>query len=402
MPLTACALRIQLAHTLNEDTFMTTPDWDSARAQFPTLQKKIYLNSCSLGLLSRRSRDALNKYMDLWEEKGAAAWYVEWFAEMEDLREQFARLINASADEIAIMPSISATLAAISSSIDLQEGDQLVTGELDFPTVAHGFHAKARSGVETTVVRSDDRVMVSPEQFEQAISERTRLVATSRVYFTSGYIQDISTICDAAHNAGAIAFVDDYQATGQVPIDVQEVEADVLVSGGLKWLLGGPGITYMYVRRDLIPELEPSITGWFGHRDQFAFNPHEMVYKDSAGRFETGTPSVSAMYTGAEGLRIVNELGADAIRRRTSELTSRLVSSLRERGFDLRVPLDDEHHASITMIELDNPGPVVDRLAERDIIVDFRPGALRASPYFYNTQEDIDIFVDALTELTRK
>jgi len=175
-----------------------------------------------------------------------------------------------------------------------------------------------------------------------------------------------------------------------------------LVSGGLKWLLGGPGITYMYVRRDLIPELEPSVTGWFGHRDQFAFNPHEMVYKDSAGRFETGTPSVSAMYTGAEGLRIVNELGADAIRQRTSELTSRLVSSLRERGFDLRVPPDDEHHASITMIELDNPGPVVDRLAERDIIVDFRPGALRASPYFYNTQEDIDIFVDTLTELTRK
>ena len=115
--MTACALRIQLPHTLNEDTFMTTPDWDSARAQFPTLQKKIYLNSCSLGLLSRRSRDALNKYMDLWEEKGAAAWYVEWFAEMEDLREQFARLINASADEIAIMPSISATLAAISSSM---------------------------------------------------------------------------------------------------------------------------------------------------------------------------------------------------------------------------------------------------------------------------------------------
>ena len=119
--MTACALRIQLPHTLNEGTFMATPDWDSARAQFPTLQKKIYLNSCSLGLLSRRSRDALNKYMDLWEEKGAAAWYVEWFAEMEDLREQFARLINASADEIAIMPSISASLAAISSSIDLQE-----------------------------------------------------------------------------------------------------------------------------------------------------------------------------------------------------------------------------------------------------------------------------------------
>ncbi len=381
---------------------MTTPDWDLARAQFPTLQKKIYLNSCSLGLLSRRSRDALNRYMDLWEEKGAAAWYVEWLAEMADLREQFAQLINAGPDEIAIMPSISATLTAITSSIDLQEGDQLVTGELDFPTVAHGFHAKARSGVETTVVPSGDRVMVSPAQFEHAISQRTRLVATSRVNFTSGYIQDVSAICDTAHNVGALAFVDDYQATGQVPIDVQKVGADVLVSGGLKWLLGGPGVTYMYVRRDLIPELEPSVAGWFGHRDQFAFNPHEMAYKETAARFETGTPSVSAIYAGAEGLRIVNELGAGAIRQRTSELTSRLVSSLNERGFTLRVPPDDDHHASITMVELDDPGPVVDQLAERDIIVDFRPGALRASPYFYNTPGDIDAFVDALTEITRE
>ena len=379
---------------------MNTPDWDSVRAQFPTLQKKIYLNSCSLGLLSRRSRDALNTYMDLWEEKGAAAWYVEWLAEMDDLREQFAKLINASADEIAIMPSISATLAAITSSMDLQEGDQLVTGELDFPTVAHGFHARAQSGVETTVVASDDRVMVSPERFESAMSPRTRLVATSRVYFTSGYIQDVSAICDAAHDVGALAFIDDYQATGQVPIDVQEIGADVLVSGGLKWLLGGPGITYMYVRRDLIPELEPSIAGWFGHRDQFAFNPHEMVYKDNAARFETGTPSVAAIYTGAEGLRIINELGADAIRERTSELTSRLVSSLKDRGFKLRVPPDDARHASITMIELDDPAPVVGQLAERDIIADFRPGALRASPYFYNTPEDIDAFVEALTEIT--
>jgi selenocysteine lyase/cysteine desulfurase len=291
-------------------------------------------------------------------------------------------------------------LAAITSSLDLQEGDQLITGELDFPTVAHGFHAQAKFGVETTVVTSEDRVMVTPEQFERAMSRRTRLVATSRVYFTSGYIQDVKAICDAAHNVGALAFVDDYQATGQIPIDVQEVGADVLVSGGLKWLLGGPGITYMYVRRDLISGLEPSIAGWFGHRDQFAFNPHEMVYKETAGRFETGTPSVSAIYAGTEGLRIVNDIGADAIRQRTSELTSRLVSSLRERGFKLRVPPDDEHHASITMIEMDDPGPVVDGLAERDIIADFRPGALRASPYFYNTPDDIDTFVDALTEIT--
>lgn len=378
---------------------MTTPDWNSIRCQFPTLKNKIYLNSCSLGLLSHRSRKAINTYMDLWEEKGAASWYVEWISEMDNLRGQFAHLINAGIDEIAIMPSISATLASIMSSMDLQEGDQLVTCDLDFPTIAHGFHANSKSGVETTIVASDDRVMVNPERIVSTISPRTRIVATSRVYFTSGYIQDVTAICQAAREVGALAFIDDYQATGQVPIDVQKTGADILVSGGLKWLLGGPGITYMYVRRDLLPTLEPSIAGWFGHRDQFSFNPHEMVYKQNAGKFETGTPSVSAVYTGAEGLRIVNEIGAAAIRDRTSLLTSRLVSCLQEEGFKLRVPPITSQHASITMIEMEDPGPIVDKLATRGIIVDSRPGALRASPYFYNTADDIDTFVDALTEI---
>lgn len=378
---------------------MHTPDWEALRAQFPTLADKVYLNTCSLGLLSTRSRDAIGAYMDLWEEKGAAAWYAEWLSEMENLRDQFARLINATAEEIAIMPSISAALAAITSTVDLQEGDQLVTGELDFPTIAHGFHARSGSGVETRVIASDDRITIGVKDFESAISHRTRLVATSRVYFTSGYIQDVAAICDAAHSVGALAFVDDYQATGQVPVDVQDIDVDVLVSGGLKWLLGGPGVTYMYVRRELIQDLEPSVAGWFGHRDQFAFDPHQMIYKDHAARFETGTPSVAAIYAGAEGLRIVNELGASSIRARTCELTSVLVKSLKDDGFQLRTPSDQARHASITMIEVEDPAEVVTRLAERNIIVDFRPGAVRVSPYFYNTLEDIAAFVSAMKEI---
>jgi selenocysteine lyase/cysteine desulfurase len=222
------------------------------------------------------------------------------------------------------------------------------------------------------------------------------LVATSHVYFTSGYIQDVQAICEIAHRRGALAFVDDYQATGQVPVDVRETEADILVSGGLKWLLGGPGITYMYVRKELIPDLEPTVAGWFGNRDQFLFDPHAMVFRDTASRFETGTPSMAAVYTGAEGLRMVNELGPEAIRQRTSDLTSQLVALLRERGFRLRAPKDAAQHASITMIEIDDPGAVVESLARQDIIVDFRPGAVRVSPYFYNTSDDIGSLVEAL------
>ena len=377
----------------------TTLDWSEISAEFPTLSRKTYLNSCSLGLLSNRSRAALNRYMDLWAEKGAAAWYVEWMAEIGAVRDEFAALINASPSEISVLPSISSALAAIASSLDLGEGDRVVTTVLDFPTVAHHFLAKGRQGVETVIIPTHDGVRIDLDQFEAAISDRTVLVATSRVYFTSGYIQDIESVAALAHAKGALFFLDDYQATGQLPIDVKDMGVDILASGGLKWLLGGPGIAYMYVRGDLIGQLAPTVAGWFGNRNQFDFNPNEMVFRDDAARFETGTPSVAAIYTGAEGLRIVNELGPEAIRERTSELTSRLVMGLKEDGFTLRSPEVAKKHASITMIELDDPGAVVQALAERDIVVDSRPGAVRISPYFYNTLDEIDAVVAALRDV---
>ena len=373
-------------------------DWSEISAQFPTLSHKTYLNSCSLGLLSNRSRKAVNRYMDLWTEKGAAAWYTEWMAEIGAVRDEFAALISAGPDEIAVLPSISSALAAVASSLDLGEGDRVVTTALDFPTVAHHFLAKRRQGVETAIISSRDRVKIDLDQFEATISDRTVLVATGRVYFTSGYIQDIESVAALAHAKGALVFVDDYQATGQVPIDVKATGVDILASGGLKWLLGGPGIAYMYVRRDLIGRLAPTVAGWFGNRNQFDFNPNEMVFRDDAARFETGTPSVAAIYAGAEGLRIVNELGPQAIRERTSELTSRLVMRLKEEGFKLRSPEVAERHASITMVELGDPGAVVQALADRGIVVDSRPGAVRISPYFYNTLDEIETVVAALRE----
>ena len=297
------------------------------------------------------------------------------------------------------MPNISGALTSIASSLELGEGDNVVTTALDFPTVPHQFHAKGRIGVETRVIQPRDRVAVDLEQFESAIDEHTRLVATSHVYFTSGFIQDVAAVTEIAHRHGTLAFIDDYQSTGQVPIDVKAQGIDILASGGLKWLLGGTGITYMYVRRDLVERLEPTVTGWFGNRDQFDFNPNEMVFKEDAGRFEMGTPSVAAIFAGAEGLRIVNEIGAEAIRERTSELTQLLVSRLSEEGFALRCPEKAERHASITMVEMEDPARMVEELSKRDFIVDFRPGAVRLSSYFYNTPDDIQAVVAAMTEL---
>lgn len=380
---------------------MHQPDWQAWRQEFPGLEKSTYLNTVSLGQLSRRSRSAINRFLDLWSERGASAWYSFWLKEVDGLRREFARLVGASVDEIAILPNISSALAAISSSLDFSRRGKVVVGELDFPTIAHHFLAHAGQGVETCLVPAPDQIQIPLEAFEQALDERTALLATCRVYFTSGYIQDVQALAEMAHRKGALCLIDDYQGTGQVPIDVKAAGVDFLVSGGLKWLIGGPGVAYLYVRRELIPELRPTAAGWFGHRRQFDFDPHTLEFRDDAQRFEAGTPAVAAVYAAKAGLEIINAIGAENLRRRTALLNQDLVRRLRESGYRLRIPAGPERQAGITVLEADDPLGITRALADRRIIVDKRPGAVRISPYFYNTLEENEIVVGALNEIVK-
>jgi selenocysteine lyase/cysteine desulfurase len=372
-------------------------DWAAWRAEFPGLEKRTYLNTVSLGQLSRRSRAAVNTFLDLWTELGASAWYAHWLDEVTATRAEFARLVGATEDEIAILPNVSTGLGAISSSIDFSTRSKVVCCELDFPTLT--YHWLAKPEVETVIIDAVDQVHVPIDSFKSAVDSQTALIATSRVYFTTGYIQDVKSLAEIAHHNGALLLVDDYQGTGQVPIDVKETGVDILITGGLKWLIGGPGIAYMYVNRDRISELQPSITGWFSHAHQFNFDPHHLEFHEDARRFEAGTPAVSAVYAGKVGLQIINEIGADNLRRRTSELNQDLVARLRERGFKLRIPDDPDRQAGMTIVEADDPMGITRALAERKIVVDKRPGAVRISPYFYNDEQENEVVVEAMREI---
>ncbi len=369
------------------------------RLEFPILQKKTYLNTCSLGALSKRSISAMNEFFDLWSELGASAWYEIWLGELATLRASFASLIGAKPQEIAILPSVSVALSSVATAIDYSRRDRVLTTELDFPTVAYQWLVKRRQGVRVEFLASEDRIHVPLEAYEQSIDEKTALVATSRVFFTSGYIQDIQAITEIARSQGAYMLVDDYQATGQVPLDVKEMGIDFLVTGGLKWLLGGPGIAFLYVRQDLISKLEPMVTGWFAARNQFEFNPKEFEYRQDAARFEFGTPALAAVYAARAGLEIVHEVGAESLRKRTSLLTSHLIDQARQRGMTLRVTEREEDRAGIVMLPMDNPARVVKELAQRDFIVDYRPGAVRVSPYFYNTTDENEALLDEIEEI---
>jgi selenocysteine lyase/cysteine desulfurase len=264
----------------------------------------------------------------------------------------------------------------------------VVITSLDFPTVAYQWLAKRPRGVELVVVESPDQVSVPVEAIARAVDERTALVATSHVYFTSGAIQDIQAVAAAAHAKGALCMIDGYQSVGQVPVDARAAGVDFLTAGGLKWLLGGTGIVFLYVRAELARRLAPSIAGWFGHRDQFAFDPRSLVLHDDARRFEMGTPSLAAVYAQLGGLDYIEEIGVPVIRRVTADLTEDLIARARERGLRPKVAPRAAERSAIVLLPAADPAGTVRHLSEAGIIADARPGHVRLSPFFYNVQDD--------------
>lgn len=369
-------------------------DWKALRREFPILQKRTYLNTCSLGALSRSARAAIDEFLGSWESEGAAAWYSAWLEEVDALRTRFGRLIGASPDEVAIAPNLSTALASIASCFDYDIRPKVVTSELDFPTVSYQW--LLRGNVKVDFIPSDDGVVIHPEAFQRHIDKGTALVATSHVLYTSGYVQELGAVAELAHERGAHLLVDAYQSAGQVPIDVHKDDVDILVSGGLKWLLGGPGVAYVYVRRDLAETLEPSTVGWFGNARQFEFDPRRFEYRAGAQRFEMGTPAMGSIYTGRAGLDIILDIGVEEIRRRTRELSEGLIEMAAEQGFVVKCPPEPEDRSAIVMIERKDADRDVRELRLNNMIVDQRSGRLRISPFFYNLPEEGEAVLEGL------
>lgn len=369
---------------------------DQIRDEFPILGSRNYLNSCSLGALSNRAEGRLGDFVAKWHEFGASAWYEHWWGALGQLRGRVAALFGARSGTIALMPSTSACLAAASSSLDWSRRNRIVTTELDFPTLL--YHWKVRPDAEMVVLKSADGVHIDPQQFADAVDSRTLAVATSHVFFTTGAIQDLAAIADIARGAGAYSLIDGYQGGGQVPVHLPAAGVDFYTSGPLKWLCGGPGLAYLYIRDALIPKLEPTITSWFATEDQFHFNPGDFRYHGDARRFELGTPALATVHTALGGQEIVDEIGMAAIRAQNVALTERLVEGCEAAGFSLRVSDRPETRSAIVLVRHEEPGAAVAHLAGRGIIVDNRPGVVRASPHFYNTLDEVDEFVEVLAE----
>lgn len=361
------------------------------RSEFPILEKKAgYLISNSLGAMPRQVYAQLKSYADLWASEGVVAWHT-WMPMVPQTAGMLGRILNAPSGTMTMHQNVSTLTSILISALEFSgKRNKVVTTELNFPSVVYNWVAQQDRGARVEVVKSrDGGLNIETEDIIRAIDDTTLVVPLDLVLFRSSGLLEIQPIIEAAHRHGAMVVLDCYQATGAVPIDVQALKVDCLLGGSVKWLCGGPGAAYLYVREDLIPRLKPRMTGWFSDKHPFDFRFGEVDYAEDAHRFMGGTPSVPTLYQARAGYEIIEKVGVAAIREKSLRQTTLLMELADEQGLTVRTPRAPERRGNTVCMEFEGSEDACGKLIERGFVVDHRPGAgVRVSPHFYNSDEE--------------
>jgi kynureninase len=363
------------------------------RDSFPILEHTTYLINHSLGPMPADAERRLHEYARTWNERGVRAWAEGWWELPWTVGDQIARIIGAPPGSTVMHPNVTTAEAVVVSCFDFTgERRRVVYEEGNFPSVRYLYEGQKRRGAEIVVVPNDEAIV-------DVLDERTLLVPISHVLFKTSEIQNVEAIVKRAHEVGAYVVLDAYQAVGTVPLDVTALDIDFAVGGSVKWLCGGPGASWLYVRPDLAERLEPTFVGWQGHEQPFAFAP-ELEYAAGARRFLTGTPTVPALYAATAGYDLIEEIGVERIRGNSQRQTELLISLLEQAGFDVVSPRDPGRRGGTVVVRVPEFEGVHRELAERNILCDFRPDVgLRLGPHFFNTDVELRFVTDQITEI---
>lgn len=361
------------------------------RDRFPILRDCIYLINHSLAAMPAAAEGRLLEYARMWRERGIRAWGEGWWDMPVSVGAQVGCIIGAPPGSTVMHQNVTVAEMVVLSCFRNPGGrNRIVYEQANFPSVRYLY--QAQPDLDVLAVEDDEAIV-------EAIDERTLLVPTSHVLFKNGEIQDIEPIIRRAHEAGAYVVLDCYQSAGVVPLDVTKLDVDFATGGSVKWLCGGPGAGWLYVRPDLAERLEPTFVGWQGHARPFAFEP-ELEYASGASRFLTGTPNVPALYAATAGYDVIEEVGVARIRERSLVLTQLLIDLLDEAGFEIGSPRDPARRGGTVLVRTADDAAVHRELGERGIICDFRPGAgIRLGPHFYNTEDELRHTVEELSEM---
>lgn len=378
-----------------------TDDLLQWRSEFPILEKTVYLISHSLGAMPKGTYDRLHEYADTWAQRGVRAWAEGWWNMPVSVGDEVAKIIGADPGCVVMHQNVSVCQSLVLSCFEpTPERNKIVYSELNFPSVMYVYEAHARDGkLRIETVKSDDGVTVPLERMLSAIDESTLLVPFSHVLFKSAFLQDAKAIIDRAHEVGAMVVLDTYQSAGTVPFSVKELNTDFATGGSVKWLCGGPGAGYLYVRPDLQQKLQPKTTGWMAHEEPFAFATG-LRYAPNITRFLHGSPAIPALYAAQSGYRIINEIGVDRIREKSVRQTQYLIELAEEAGFKVTSPRDSAQRGGTITVAHENASAIAKELVRREFIIDYRPGAgVRISPHFYTSDQELELVIEEMKKI---
>jgi len=371
------------------------------RDEFPILDTCTYLVSHSLGAMPRRTAASLQAYAETWASRGVQAWHEGWWEMGRTVGDLLVPILGVEPGTVSMHQNVTVAMAIIASCFSFDDRRRrIVMSDQEFPSNMYLFEGCRRYGAEVVYVAATDRIEPDLEPLLDAIDERTLLVPLSVVLFRSACIQDAAAVIEKAHRVGAHVILDVYQAAGTIPLDIGGLGADFAVGGSVKWLCGGPGAGYLYVRPDLAAQLQPALIGWAAHVAPFDFASGPARLAAPPERFQSGTPNIPALYAARSGYEIVGEIGVETIRSRSLGLTRRLIDRAQAAGWCLNTPLEDHRRGGAVILDVPNGKAIAEALIQSGVIVDYRPDAgIRMSPHFYNTEAEIDRALDLLQEL---
>lgn len=369
------------------------------RDEFPGLKECTHMLSHSLGAMPSRAQTMMQTYLEQWQNQTS---WMHWLPFVDTFGNKVAHVLGVDPGSIFFHQNCTTAQAVVASCFDWRGArNKIVCSALDFPTQLYLWQAQSKLGANVEIVpAAEDGFRFSLDRFIEAIDENTRIVSVSHVFYQSSEIADIETICKHAHQKGAWVLVDCYQSAGTLPLNLKNTGVDFACGGSVKWICGGPGAAYLYVRPDLRNQLNPTLTGWFGHASPFAFEPPPVRYAETAWRMANGTPPMPALYAAASGWEIIDEIGTPQIRTNSLRQTQHLIDLVDQHGFELRSPREPAVRGGTVCFDFKGSNAVTDALRNQRFLCDWRPrSGLRASPHFYTRDDEIDLFVERLLEI---
>lgn len=361
------------------------------RSRFPIFRDFVYLNSCSQGALSDAVERSFHEYLESWHW-GGSPWEL-WVDKYEQMRAEFARFIGAKPNEVAVVPSASAGINAVASALEFRQRNKVVLGEFEFPTMAYVWLAQQKRGAHIRFVTGEGN-RIAIEAYERTIDKKTAIVPLTRVCFMNGFRSDVEAVREIAHQRGALLMLDDYQDCGTRPVDVKRLGVDFYVAGTLKYLLGPPGVAFLYVREELIEGLLPTISGWFAQQNPFAFDVRNLALASAARRFETGTPPIPSIYGSLAALQLVQSFGMEQVRDHIAVLARNLRQGAAVLDIEVKTPQDSV--GPLVVLRCQDVDGVLAKLTENGIVASTRHDGLRIAFHAYNTLTDVDAVLSVL------